>query len=138
MKYIVRVSTEEDSIVIFLNELMERRGISPSRLASYLGLSHASLSRWLSHKDIPSPRSCQKIAEFSGVPLMRILSLAGHVPFSPDGSPAKWPEFREYARGKYARELDDDLIMMIEDLIVRRRKRRAEAGGTKAGSVYPG
>jgi hypothetical protein len=35
----------------------------------------------------------------------------------------QWPEFREYAREKYAAELDDDLITMIEDLIERRRSR---------------
>ena len=136
--YIVRVgTTKEDSLVTFLNKLMERRGILPSRLAFYLDLSHVTLSRWLSQKDTPSPRSCQKIAEFSGVPLMRILSLAGHLPSSPDLSSAKWPEFREYAKGKYARELDDDVIRMIEDLIDRRRKRRAEAGETETDSIDP-
>jgi len=33
------------------------------------------------------------------------------------------PEFREYARTKYPRELDDDLVTLIEDLIDRRRKK---------------
>jgi hypothetical protein len=40
-----------------------------------------------------------------------------------DSSPVEWPEFREYARKKYGKELDEDLIAMIEDLIERRRSR---------------
>jgi len=36
----------------------------------------------------------------------------------------EWPEFREYAKRKYAAELDEDLITMIEDLIERRRRRK--------------
>jgi hypothetical protein len=34
------------------------------------------------------------------------------------------PELREYARRMYPNELDDDLIIMIEDLIERRRVRK--------------
>ena len=38
-------------------------------------------------------------------------------------SSKKWSEFREYARQKYPKELNEDLITMIEDLIERRRKK---------------
>ena len=42
-----------------------------------------------------------------------------------EGQPVKssnnLPGFREYARQKYPKELDEDLITMIEDLIERRR-----------------
>jgi len=31
------------------------------------------------------------------------------------------PDFREYVKRKYPRELDDDLVTIIEDLIERRR-----------------
>ncbi len=105
----------------FLKELMQRRGRLPSQLAADLSVSHATVSRWLWGKDIPSTHSCQKLATLSGVPLERILSLAGHLPPLPDMGPAEWPEFREYARRKYSRELDEDLITMIESLIERRR-----------------
>ena len=50
--------------------------------------------------------------------------MAGHLPPFPDRGPAEWPEFREYAKRKYADELDEDLITMIEDLIERRRRRK--------------
>lgn len=102
---------------------MQRRGLLPSQLASDLEVSHATVSRWLSGEDRPSPRSCQKLAAYSRVAPQRILSLAGHLPPLPEKGPSEWPEFREYAKRKYAEELDEDLITMIEDLIERRRKR---------------
>ncbi len=107
----------------FLRELMQRRGCLPSQLAAELDVSHATVSRWLQGEDIPCTRSCQKLAILAGVPLERLLSLAGHLPPLPDTGPVEWPEFREYASRKYPRELDEDLIAMIENLIERRRRR---------------
>lgn len=104
---------------------MRRRKRLPSQLAADIGVSHATVSRWLSGEDILSPRSCQKLAEYSGVPLQKILSIVGHLPQMVEEASPDWPEFRDYARRKYPRELDEDLITMIEDLIERRRKRHA-------------
>ncbi len=42
----------------------------------------------------------------------------------PVKSSKKWSEFREYALQKYPNELDEDLIIMIEDSIERRRAKR--------------
>ena len=89
-----------------------------------MGVSHATVSRWLSGTDVPNTRSCQRLAEYSGVPLEKILSITGHLPRIVEMGPPEWPEFREYARRKYPTELDEDLITMIEDLIERRRERR--------------
>ena len=122
MRYMA-MSTQEVPIVSFLKELMRRRKRLPSQLAADMGISHATVSRWLSCKDIPSTRSCQRLAEYSGVPLERVLSVAGHLPKIDDGGPAEWPEFGEYARRKYADELDEDVITAIEGLIERRRER---------------
>lgn len=109
--------------VTFVKEVMRRRHRLPSQLAADLGVSHATVSRWLSGKDTPSLQSCRKLAAYAAVPIERILSIAGHLPSLPDTGPTEWPEFREYAKKKYPRELDDDLITMIEDLIERRRGR---------------
>ena len=111
-------------MVTFLRELMHRRSRLPSQMAADLGVSHATVSRWLSNKDIPSTKSCRRLSDYSHVPLEKILSLAGHLPRTSDEGPAEWPEFREYARRKYPNELDEDMITMIEDLIERRRVRR--------------
>jgi transcriptional regulator with XRE-family HTH domain len=106
---------------------MRRRKLLPSQLAADLGFSHATISRWLSGEDSPKTGSCRRLAEYSGVPLEKILSIVGHLPGIAETGPPEWPEFREYARRKYPQELDEDLITMIEDLIERRRGKRYDA-----------
>ncbi len=115
------MSTKDVPITSFLKEVMRRRKRLPSQLAADLGISHATVSRWLSGADTPSTRSCRRLAEYSGVPMENILSITGHLPEVVSEKSSHWPEFREYARQKYPAELDEDLITMIEDLIERRR-----------------
>jgi transcriptional regulator with XRE-family HTH domain len=122
------MSTKEVPIVSFLKEVMRRRRRLPSQLAADLGISHATVSRWLSGVDIPNTKSCRKLAEYSGVPLEKVLSIVGHLPKMLAEAPAGWPEFREYARQMYPNELDEDLITMIEGLIENRRQKRYEKG----------
>ena len=74
-------------------------------------------------QDVPSTKSCRKLAEYSGVPLQKILSLSGHVPVIAESPANHWPEFREYAQQKYSNELDEDLVTLIERLIEQRRGR---------------
>ncbi len=118
------MSNKEAPLVSFIKEVMRRRHLKPSKLAADLGISHATMSRWLSGQDIPNTRSCHRLAEYSGVPVEKILSIVGHLPRISEKPPIEWPEFREYARNKYPDELDDDLITMIEDLIDRRRAKK--------------
>ena len=125
------MSTQEAPIVLFLRQVMRRRKRLPSQLATDIGVSHATVSRWLSGNDIPSTWSCQRLAEYSGWPLEKVLSLAGHLPEIRDGGPTEWPEFGEYARQKYPNELDEDEVTMIEGLIERRRERRYVRSGAK-------
>ncbi len=118
------MSTQEVPIVSFLKELMRRRKRLPSQLAADLGVSHATVIRWLSGDDAPNCRSCGKLAQYAVVPLEKVLSIVGHIPGVAETRPPEWPEFREYARKKYPDELDEDLVTMIEDLIERRRQKR--------------
>ncbi len=120
------MSTEEAPTVSFLKELMRRRKRLPSQLAADLGISHTTVRRWLLGEDIPNTHSCHKLADYSGVPLEKVLAIAGHLPGIAETRPPDWPEFREYAKQKYPNVLDEDLITMIEDLIERRRDRRYE------------
>ncbi len=108
---------------------MRRRRRLPSQLAKDLGISHATVSRWLSGDDVPNTKSCQRLAEYAGVPAENILSLVGHLPIVAEQNATKWPEFREYAMQKYRNELDEDLITMIEDLIERRRQAKYDKAG---------
>jgi transcriptional regulator with XRE-family HTH domain len=106
----------------------------PSQLASQLGVSHATVSRWLHGTDVPNIRSCQRLAAYSGVPLDKVLSLVGYLPAVAEKAPAEWPEFREYAHQMYPNELDEDLITMIEGLIEGRRRKRYGGENSKMGS----
>ena len=63
------------------------------------------------------------LSPFLVPPLPRVLSLAGHLPEVVEQVPAEWPEFREYAHLKYPKELDENLIAVIEEIIERRRGR---------------
>ncbi len=74
--------------------------------------------------DIPNTSSCQRLADYSGVPVQKIMAIVGHLPKVAERPVAEWPEFREYAQHKYPAELDEDLITMIEDLIERRRTKK--------------
>ncbi len=65
-------------MTLFLKELMRQRGRLPSQLAADLGVSHATVGRWLCGKAVPRVRSCKRLAMYSGVPLANILNVAGH------------------------------------------------------------
>ncbi len=122
------MSAEEVPLVSFLKELMRRRKRLPSQLAADLGVSHATVIRWLSGEDVPNCRSCGKLAQYAVVPLEKVLSIVGHIPGVAETRPPEWPEFREYARKKYPNELDEDLVTMIEGLIERKRQKRYKTG----------
>jgi transcriptional regulator with XRE-family HTH domain len=109
------------SVNSFLQELMRRRKRLPSQLAADLGVSHATVRRWLFGEDIPNLRSCQILADYSGIPLQKVLKIVGQLPEMSIQEAADWPEFREYALKKYPNILDEDIITMVEDLIERRR-----------------
>ena len=121
----------ESSIISFLNEIMRQRYRLPSQLARDLGVSHVTVSRWLAGKDIPGVHSCQKLSEYSGISLERVLSIAGYLPKKAGDVSTARLEFRKYSRSKYPADPDDglivlieDLITLIEDLIEHRRQRR--------------
>src|SRR4030043_1339840 len=120
------MSIKNTSFAVFLKEVMRRRKRKPSQLAADLGISHATVSRWLSGEDIPNTSSCQRLADYSGVPVENILSIVGHITRVSEKKSTEWPEFREYARKMYPEELDEDLVTMIEDLIERRRAKKYE------------
>ena len=125
------MSIKDASFLKFLKEVMRRRKRKPSQLAADLGISHATVSRWLSGRDTPNTSSCQKLADYSGIPVEKLLSIVGHISGVSEKRKTEWPEFREYARKMYPEELDEDLITMIEDLIERRRAKKYKS--TKRG-----
>jgi transcriptional regulator with XRE-family HTH domain len=115
---------EETAVVKFLTDLIRRRHKLPSQFAAEVGVSHASVHRWLTGQDIPNLASCERISNYSGVSLTEVLSGMGLAREEVDTEYRNWPEFREYARMKYSNVLDEDIISMIENLIERRRMKK--------------
>jgi transcriptional regulator with XRE-family HTH domain len=124
------MSTKEATLKTFLVDLMQKQNKHCSALAAELGVSHATVGRWLSGHDTPNTFSCRRLAEYSGVPLKKVLSMAGHFPKIREQSPTDWPEFREYALYKYPEEFDEDLVATIENLIEWRRHKARVAART--------
>jgi len=93
----------------------------PAQFAADVGVSHTSVSRWLSGKEKPSFTSCVKLANYTRVPLQRVLHIVGYLVPVEEEAASKLPDFREYVKRKYPQELDDDLVTIIEDLIERRK-----------------
>ena len=114
---------EDGSIASFLEDIMQRRNVTMSQMATDLGLNHSTVSRWISGKYMPSTRSYRKLAEYSGVPLSKILSLASDMLPIDKQESAQWPEFKDYLRQKYPDVLNEDLIDMMEDMIEWQRRR---------------
>lgn len=115
--------TVSAEFIAYLQELMRLRGRLPSQFAADLGISHTSVSRWLSGKDRPSLVSCIKLANYTGVPLQRVLQIVGYLMPLEETTASELPDFQEYVKRKYPQEFDDDLVTLIEDLIERRRGR---------------
>jgi len=113
--------------IAFLKELIHQRMLLPSQLAKELGISHSTVSRWLQGKELPTTKSCRRLAEYSGVSLQKIFSFSGHMPEMVESPADNWPEFREYIRKKYPDMLDDDLVTLIERLIEQRRGKTMRA-----------
>jgi transcriptional regulator with XRE-family HTH domain len=112
--------------IAFLQALMRRRGQLPSQFAADVGVSHTSVSRWLSGKEKPSFSSCVKLANYTGVSLQRVLHIVGHLMPAEEKAASELPDFREYVNRKYPQKLDDDVVTIIEDLIERRRGRNGK------------
>ena len=111
------------TIVDFIKDITAQRGLSLRGLARETGINASTLSRWREGKQVPSPESCKILADYLSVSTEHILALAGHLRPLHKEDKESLPEFREYATRRYPDELDEDIIVMIEDLIRRRRRR---------------
>lgn len=93
--------TTQTEFIQWISNLLRDRDLKPSQLAKRMGVSHPTVGRWITGEDVPSTKSCRKLAEFTGTPIERILALSGHLQIRGKDDPASLPEFREYMRLKY-------------------------------------
>ena len=104
---------------------LEQRNIKYSQMAKQLGVSHATVHRWLTEADIPDAASCGKLAVWSGEQLHYILYIAGHidVPLGKNGNDL--PAFRRYLNIKYPGVFPDELVAVFEAMIDRKQHKKS-------------
>lgn len=111
----------------FLTALLKRHGIKPGNLAKIIGVSHATVYRWLIGAAIPDAQSCGKLSTFSGIPLLHILYIAGHIKNDmTDGD--NLPALREYIEAKYPKVLPEEMIGAIEWMIDQKQHSKVSQG----------
>lgn len=73
-------STEihESPMDSFLWTILKKHRCLPTQLAFSIGVSPSSVSRWLNGKSTPSLRSCQKLAEYSGLAIADIVAISNN------------------------------------------------------------
>jgi SOS-response transcriptional repressor LexA len=86
------MSAKKEPITSYLRETVEKRGILPSQLAAYVGVSHVTVGRWLKGEDVPSPDNCRKLATYLHVTEDTLLEMAGHRGKRADIQPPLTPE----------------------------------------------
>lgn len=64
----------------WLANQMDRREWTQADLARRLSASTGAVSMWLRGERVPSPASCDRIADVFGLPVDDVLTLAGHRP----------------------------------------------------------
>lgn len=67
----------------WLDQQLDKRGVSPSQLAAYLGVSHVSVGSWCKGKYLPKPANIILMAEYFKVDTDWLLTLAEYRPNKP-------------------------------------------------------
>lgn len=57
--------------------------LNQTGLALSIGVGQSTVSKWLQGLSTPDTANCAKLAEFFGVPLARVLRIAGHINWPP-------------------------------------------------------
>lgn len=114
------MTVKELMLIEWLRTIMHQRGLNASQLSVVIEVSHPTVGRWLKGEDIPSAKSCGKLAELTGTPVSRILALAGHVPYRTEKA-GDLPDFREYMSIKYPNVNADYVDTVARGIEVQKR-----------------
>ena len=71
--------TDSVQLRTYISDILDGKKLRASRLAKEIGVSHATVGRWLKGEDIPSPESCRKLSQFTHTPIEEVLRIAGHI-----------------------------------------------------------
>lgn len=101
-----------DTLAAYIRRWLTEREVSQLALARRAGVPHASLSVLFNHGTVPMPSTLRKVAEAMGVPLGRLLVLAGHLNEEEYETPIKESDLaRLYEVG----DLDSDEWEQVRD-----------------------
>jgi transcriptional regulator with XRE-family HTH domain len=106
----------------WLQYQLDRRDWSKADFANRLGVANGDVSRWVNNKRIPSPASCDRIADVLGVDVDVVLVQAGHRPpdieVDPDSATARLMPLIEQidwdSRPGRIEEMEAELRFMID------------------------
>lgn len=63
----------------YLKNLIDRKKLNQSQVATYAGVSVSAVSLWLSGKRLPEPENLRKIAPVLGVSIEELMQNAGYL-----------------------------------------------------------
>lgn len=117
--------TPPNDLAAFIGRWLAEHRVSQLALARRAGVPHATLSVLFNHGNVPRPSTLRKIAEAMGVPVGRLLVLAGHLTEEEYVTPIKETDLaRLYEVG----DLDEGEWEQVLDFVrYVRGKRRAGA-----------
>lgn len=78
---------EGQSFAKWLRQQLARREWKQADFARRSGFNTGRVSYWMTGKDVPSPESCDRIADILGVDVDTVLTLAGHRPHIDEPAP---------------------------------------------------
>lgn len=65
---------------MWLRDQLTRRGMSEADLARALSTTASVVNRWVRGERVPSPESCERLADVWGLSVDTVLTVAGHRP----------------------------------------------------------
>ena len=118
--------TAWNKLSYWLDEKLNERNESRREASLGAGLDHAAISRYINGTQ-PSVASCQKLAEYFGVPEKQVLEVAGYFP------PENHEEFvREitYLAGQVPVATRRSVLDLLRAAVEREQRKHSETEGT--------
>lgn len=107
-----------ETIPELLTSEMRRRETDQTGLARVIGVPPSRVNRWLSGT-VPSPASCDVIADTLGYDVDQVLIMAGHRPDA-DGRPQRASVAKLHALARRMDDGDVDELIMLAEMKIKR------------------
>lgn len=118
---------EEQTLAVYLQEVMKQAHFTLRDVASAAGLSPTTVHNVLAGKFIPSPQTVSRIAAFLGVSELDLLRMAGHVSAEQVDHSVREALVRELSRELHLLPHERALLVDFYDFLRTKRLGRAAA-----------